>query len=583
MFPAVSIPNHLSRKLNDLVNNLHLVKTSTSIWSSLRNPVYLRVWSALVVSGCCVTAHDMAATWAMNSMGASPILLSSMSTAATLPFFLFTLPAGALGDLLDRRRLLRVFNCWLAVSAGLLAICAFFNKLTPEIILGGVFLLGIGFAFQSPVASAAIPEIVGKEDLPSAISLGGVQMNLAGIIGPAIGGLLIPLLGVSGVFTLNAVAFLLVLLAVSSWTRKTPAIDTPLENFFDSVLGAIRYMRHAPGVRVVLFRNLIFGILIGATPALLPVVGLKALHFDVVHLGFVFTCMGIGSLTGAIFILEPARKRLTPNQMTILTGLVLAVSYALMAVVRNPQIFLLVAAVAGAAWTISASELWVAGQRVIPDWIRGRLNATHMMVSQGGVAVAGILWGGLATTLGIQWALISASIMGIVSALAAKRLSIDFSTGVNLDPHPLPALGPIYYLPQADDGPITTAMEIEIAPENLVRFFKIMTQLRLVFLRNGAFNARLDQDMANPNRFRLYSMVKSWAEFERIGQRITRDEHALWAELWTLHVGSESPEAKRYLGVQHWVAPDSLLSRLRPASDTAPSRLPVINPKDSIS
>jgi hypothetical protein len=75
--------------------------------------------------------------------------------------------------------------------------------------------------------------------------------------------------------------------------------------------------------------------------------------------------------------------------------------------------------------------------------------------------------------------------------------------------------------------------------------------------------------MANPNRFRLYSMVKSWAEFERIGQRITRDEHVLWAELWTLHVGPESPVAKRYLGVQPWAAPDSLLSRLKPASDSA--------------
>ena len=543
------------------------MKANTSIWSSLRNPVYLRVWLALVLSGCCVTAHDTAATWAMNSKGASTFLLSLMSTASTLPFFLFTLPAGAFADLMDRRRLLQIFSCWLSVSAGLLAICAFLNKLTPEIILAGVFLLGIGFAFQAPVSSAAIPEIVGKDDLPSATALGGVQMNLAGIIGPALGGLLVPLVGVRGVFSLNAAAFLLVLLAISSWPRKRTPLQAQLESFSDSVIGALRYMKYAPGVRVVLLRNLLFGILIGATPALLPVVGLKALHLDSLHLGFVFTCMGIGSLTGAIVILEPARKRLKPNQMTLLTGLVLAVSYALMAVVRNPQIFLVVAAIAGAAWTISASELWVAGQRVIPDWIRGRLNATHMMVSQGGVSLAGILWGALATTLGIQWALICASIMGVVSALAAKRLSIDFSTEVNLDPHPLPALGPLPYLPQPDDGPITTAMEIEVAPENHVRFFQLMTQLRLVFMRNGAFNARLDQDMTNPNRFRLYSMVKSWSEFQRLGQRITRDEHALWAELWTLHAGPDMPAAKRYLGIQQWTAPDSLGSRLKPASD----------------
>ena len=493
-----------------------------------------------------------------------------MSTASTLPFFLFTLPAGALGDLLDRRRLLQIFSIWLSISAALLATCAVLNRLTPEIILTGVFLLGIGFSFQAPVSSAAIPEIVDKEDLMSATALGGVQMNVAGIIGPALGGLLVPLIGVGGVFWMNAAAFLVVLLAISSWRRKSKPLDAHLESFADSVIGAVRYMKYAPGVRVVLLRNFIFGILIGATPALLPVVGLKALHFDSLHLGFVFTAMGVGSLTGAIVILEPARKRLKPNQMTVLTGVVLAVSYGLMAVVRNPQIFLLVAAIGGAAWTISASELWVAGQRVIPDWIRGRLNATHMMVSQGGVALAGIVWGTLATTLSIQWALISASILGLLSALAAKRLSIDFSEQMNLDPHPLPALGPLKYVPESSDGPITTAMEIEVAPENHVRFFQLMIQLRLVFLRNGAFNARLDQDMTNPNRFRLYSMVRSWSEFQRLGQRITRDEHALWAELWTLHIGADTPAATRYIGIQHWTAPEKLISRLKPVLDAAP-------------
>jgi MFS family permease len=542
------------------------VKAESSIWSSLHNPTYLCLWSALVVSGCCVSAHEMAATWAMNSLGAPALCLSLMSSAGTLPFFLFTLPAGALADLLDRRRLLRVFNCWLAFSAGLLALLAFLNKLTPEIILAGVFLLGSGFAFQAPVASASIPEIVGKEQLPSAIALGGIQMNLAGIIGPAVGGLLIPVVGVSMVFALNALAFVLVFLAVITWKRKSVRLDTPLEGFFDSLVGAARYMRYAPGVRIVLLRNFIFGVLIGATPALLPVVGLRALRLDPLYLGFVFTCMGIGSLVGAIFILEPARKRLKPNEMTVLAGIVLAVNYGLMAIVRHPQVFLVVAGLAGAAWTISASELWVAGQRVIPDWIRGRLNATHMMVSQGGISLGGLIWGAVATALGLNWALFSASALGIIGALTAKRWSIDFSAEVNLDPDPLPRTGTDPYLPDADDGPITTAVEIEVAPENHVRFFKLMKEIRLIFLRNGAFNARLDQDMQNPNRFRLYAMVDSWAAHERLGQRITRDEHALWSELWTLHIGKESPNPKRYLGIQHWILDESAAARLKPVS-----------------
>jgi MFS family permease len=547
-----------------------VVTAETSIWASLRNPIYLRLWSALVVSGCCVSAHEMAATWAMNSLGAPALWLSLMSSAGTLPFFLFTLPAGALADLIDRRLLLRIFSFWLACSAGVLALCGFVNRLSSEIILAGVFLLGTGFAFQAPVASASIPEIVGKEQLPSAIALGGIQMNLSGIIGPAIGGLLIPLFGVSTVFALNALAFVLVLLAVVSWKRKTVPLDTPLEGFFDSLVGAFRYMRYAPGVRVVLLRNFIFGVLIGATPALIPVVGLKALHLDPLYLGLVFTCMGLGSLLGAVLILEPARKRLKPNQMTVLAGIALAVSYGLMAAVRHPQVFLVVAAMAGAAWTVSASELWIAGQRVIPDWIRGRLNATHMMLSQGGISLAGLLWGSLATVLGLNWALLSASALGILSAITAKRWSIDFSEQVNLEPDPLPAERQDQYVPESDDGPITTAIEIEVAPENHVRFFKLMKEIRLIFLRNGAFNARLDQDMDNPNRFRLYAMVDSWVAHQRLGRRITRDEHALWSELWTLHIGPETPSPKRYLGIQHWIPEESAGVRLKPVSTEVP-------------
>src|SRR5580692_10888349 len=512
---------------------LSVVTDDTSIWSSLRNPTYLGLWLALVVSGCCVSAHEMAATWAMNSLGAPTLWLSLMSSAGTLPFFLFTLPAGALADLADRRRLLRIFNGWLAVSAGLLAVSSFLGGLTPQIILAGVFLLGIGFAFQAPVASAAIPEIVGREQLHSAIALGGIQMNLAGIIGPVIGGFLVPFVGVSSVFAMNASAFVLVMFAVMTWKRKSDVLDTPLESFFDSLAGAVRYMRYAPGVQIVLLRNFTFGVLIGATPALIPVIGLKVLHLEPLKLGFVFTCMGLGSLAGALFILEPARKKLTPNQMTLLSSIVLAASYFLMAIARNPQVFFIVAALAGVAWTISASELWVAGQRVIPDWIRGRMNATHMMVSQGGISLAGIVWGALATALGLDWALFSASALGIVSALTAKRWSIDFSEGINLELDPLSIDPPHLYLPEADDGPITTAMEIEVAPENHVRFMRLVREIRLVFLRNGAFSARLDQDLDNPNRFRLQAMYSSWAAVVRLDGRITRHEHALWSELWT--------------------------------------------------
>jgi MFS family permease len=117
----------------------------TSIWLALKNRVFFGLWIASIVSGCCVSAHDTAATWLMNSLGASPFLLSLMTTSASLPFFLFTLPAGAICDLTNRQKLFVGTYLWLAAAAGLLAVCTWLNLVHPYVILISVFLLGIGY------------------------------------------------------------------------------------------------------------------------------------------------------------------------------------------------------------------------------------------------------------------------------------------------------------------------------------------------------------------------------------------------------------------------------------------------------
>jgi len=163
-------------------------KQNTSVWLALRDRRFFALWAVGLVSGVCVSAHDTAATWLMNALGASPLLLSLMATSASLPFFLFTLPAGAMSDLSNRRKLFIAVYLWLAIAAGLLAACAWFHQVHPYLILATVFLLGIGFAFSAPVWASIVPEMVDKEALASAITLGGVQLNLAGIVGPALGG-----------------------------------------------------------------------------------------------------------------------------------------------------------------------------------------------------------------------------------------------------------------------------------------------------------------------------------------------------------------------------------------------------------
>src|SRR5262245_17453005 len=321
--------------------------SSTSLWTSLRNPVFRRLWIASMVSGVCVSAHDTAATWAMNTLTPSMFLISVMSTVAALPFFLFTLPAGALADMVDRKKLLCTMNLWLAGSAASLALLGFFGLLNPYVILTSVFMMGIGFAFNAPAWSSVVPEVVSKEDLTSAVTLGGLQLNVSGIIGPAIGALVLSQFGANLVFAINSVCFLIVIAAIIRWKRVQKQPRMPLEKFFESFAGAIRYVRYAPGIQVVLARNVLFALFISVIPALLPVVALKEVHISSADLGLLFTSMGVGSVMGAIVLIPRARARFSPNTLTILASVLLTIVFVLMSVVRDVVFYLGVSALAG--------------------------------------------------------------------------------------------------------------------------------------------------------------------------------------------------------------------------------------------
>src|ERR1700756_744543 len=403
--------------------------TRTSSWIALRNPTFGKLWVATVVSGICVSAHDTAAIWAMNSFSHSTMLLSLMSTAATLPFFLFILPAGALADMADRKKMLYVAYICLAVCAGGLAILGWLNLLTPYVILGSIFLIGTGFAFNAPVFSAVVPEIVSNEELPSASILSGLQLNISGIIGPALGGLLLVFVGASTVFALNALCLLAVLISIGSWKPKVSKL--PLESYFESVISAIRYVRYSRSIRIILIRNAIFSFFVAIVPALLPVVGLKELHLSPSNLGLLYTSMGVGSVLAAVIILSWARAHFSQNTLTRWAALLGCIVSVLMALIREQRMFLLVAALAGIGWTVSAAELWVAAQRAMPGWARGRMNATVIMVSQGAMAFGGILWGTIAATAGVNSALLAQALLGLalfaLICLVPAPLSIDFT------------------------------------------------------------------------------------------------------------------------------------------------------------
>src|SRR6202048_3256107 len=404
--------------------------TKSSTWAALQNRAFRRLWIATVVSGTCEAAHYSAATWVINGLTGSPFLISVMSTVASLPFFLFTLPAGALADKVDRQKLVCTINLCLAAIAVGIAVLGWLHLLNPCLILVGVFFLGVGFAFNAPAWTSIVPQVVSDGELPSAATLSGLQLNISGIIGPVLGGFLIPLAGANFIFVVNGACFLLVVLAIRQWKQPTVPTERPSETFFKSFGTVIRYVRYVPGLQIVLARNFLFALFISVIPALMPVVGLQVLHLGSFQLGLLFTSMGAGSVIGAVFVISWLRARFTPDSVTLWANLLIVLAYMLMAFVRQAEAFFVVAALAGVGWTLSASELWVAAQRAMPSWARGRMNATVIMISQGAMVFGGVLWSSAAALAGPIHTLLGASVLFLVSLLLAGRLSINVRTNL---------------------------------------------------------------------------------------------------------------------------------------------------------
>jgi MFS family permease len=402
--------------------------TKSSTWTALRNPAFRRLWIATVISGTCVAAHNDAATWMMNALTGSTFLISLMATFGSLPFFLFTLPAGVLADKVNRQKFVCTINLWLAAMAAGLAVLGWLHLLNPYTILASVFLVGVGFAFNAPAWTSIVLQVVSDGELPSAATLSGLQFNISGIIGPVLGGFLVPLAGANFVFAVNAACFLLVVLAIRQWKQPTATEKLPSESFLKSFGTVIRYVRYVPALQTVLVRNFLFALFISVIPALMPVVGLKVLHLSSSQLGVLFTSMGAGSVFGAVFVISWLRARFSPDSVTLWANLLIVLAYVLMAFVRQAEVFFVVAAFAGVGWTLSASELWVAAQRAMPSWARGRMNATVIMISQGGMVFGGVIWSFAAAVAGPIHTLLGASVLFLVSLLLAARLSINVRT-----------------------------------------------------------------------------------------------------------------------------------------------------------
>jgi MFS family permease len=527
--------------------------SSTSTWFALRNPVFWRLWLATLLSGTFVSSQDVTATWLMHYVGASSFQLSLMAAAASAPFFIFTPPAGAIADIVNRRAVIVSAVLWQAGWSVLLAFAAWADVVSPAVVLVCIFALGIGLAFGAPVWGAIVPDIVSKEELSSAVTLGGVQLNLSGIVGPALGGFMLPLLGPPILIAFNALAFLGVAIVVLKWKPRQTPITKLRENFTESFISSLRYARNSRRMKTILFRNVLFSLIISIIPTLLPVIALRECACSAAQLGLIFACVGVGSLLGAVFLLPYLRARVSPNAITSIAMTIIVVVLFTMAVIRQVPALMISMILAGVAWALAGSELWVAGQRVMPGWVRGRMNAFLIMLGQGSIAFAALLWGTGVSQVGLDLTFAVAGILALIVLAVGHRFSIDFAVEAQVDAAPISHLHDLPIVPDEDDGPITITIDYAIASRDREEFRLLMQEVQAMCRRNGAFQCRLDESLDRPGWFRLEYLVSTWAEHLRLNMRMTVDETRIFEKAWKLHTEDAEPVVRHFRSTQRFI------------------------------
>jgi len=398
--------------------------TARGPWSPLRHRDFALLWFASLFSNTGSWMHDMASGWFMTTLDPTPYMVAMVQAANTLPVCLLALPAGTLADRMDRRRLLLLVQWIMLGLAALLGILVLTHVAGEATLLVVTLGLGACMAVASPTWQSIVPGIVSRPDLPQAIALHAMGMNISRAFGPALAGVAIVAFGIAWPFLINALSFLVVIGALWCW-RSQPSAAPAANNepFFRAMRAGLAQMRHNAALRNTLWRSVLFYVFGSCYWALLPLVAREQLHGGPQLFGVLVGCIGVGAVAGA-FLLPPLRARWGLDRLLRLGTVATALAMCAFALVQVPLLGMLAALLAGMAWLACLSSLNVSAQLAVTDALRARGMALYTSVFYGCLALGSLLWGQVATHLHLDGALLLAAGGAVAGILLARRLPL---------------------------------------------------------------------------------------------------------------------------------------------------------------
>jgi MFS family permease len=393
-----------------------LATQHASPWAPLREPLFRSLWLASVISYVGTWMQNVGAGWMMTQLTLSPLMISLVQAATTLPVFLVILPAGALADMVDRRRFLLITQGWMVLAAGALGVLTLKHYVTPWVLLAFTFVLGLGAVMNDPAWQAITPEIISPERHAPAVALNSVGYNVARAVGPALGGLVIAAAGSGWAFLLNAASFFGVIFFLYHWKRPHyERLETGRVS--EAIVAGLRYVRTAPVVRCVLVRTGAFSLGASSLLALLPIL---ARPHGATGYGLLLGSFGLGALAGAA-ALPRLRRRMSVDGLVVFAILVFATMTFAAGWVLAFRWLCLVLFVSGTAWIGILACLNVAAQTMSPSSLRARALSLYILVLQGGMAVGSAVWGELASRTGVPTALLCSAGALVLGLFTVRR------------------------------------------------------------------------------------------------------------------------------------------------------------------
>ena len=518
-----------------------------SFWSPFRYSVFITIWLATLFSDLGLAIQKMGASWLLTNETTSPLYISLIVTASSLPIFLLGIPAGALADIFNKRKILLFSHLWMFLISLAFAIFGFMDDTPPVLLLILSFFLALGPALNETLWPTIISDLVPAEHLPSAITLNGVSLNVARAVGPAVGGLIISYFVPALVFVINAICFLITFLTVYFWkgTATYPALQT--ERFCSSMRIGVTYMRFATHLHPVFIRCAVFTIGASALWGLLPLVVIQQLHEPPGVYGAALFCVGAGAIAAAL-LLPRINAVFNIDQKLLISTSIIAINILLLHFNSDRHILFIALFFAGMGWLIGMAGFSIAIQTNVPRWVLSRAISIYILLTQGGMSLGAFLWGIIASNAGVVYGLLSAALWLLASLLLTNLFTLKNLGTTDLTPggtvnDVIPTLEIT-----ATEGPVLVWVDYEITQENIQPFTAAMILLKQLRRRNGASQVGLFQNIISPTVITEFFIVESWSEYLSQISRYTVADMAIENAVLKYHTGATPPQRRIMLG-----------------------------------